>query len=132
MSKPVQTGLNDGFTLIEVLAAFAILALFLGVSFEGLTLSLRATRKAEVMQEALQRAESKLDSIGLTEPIILGESSGRFNDGSFWTSRTRQISTRDGLSFGAYWIEVSVTPTSPRQQVVPVTLKTLKIVDKSQ
>ncbi len=52
-----------GFTLLEVLIAFVILALSLGVLFRGMATSLRATRVAGQYEEGLSRAQSHLDAI---------------------------------------------------------------------
>ncbi len=55
---------DAGFTLLEVLVAFVIAALALGVLFEGAVEGLRSTRVADRTEEALTRARSHLATIG--------------------------------------------------------------------
>ncbi len=53
-----------GFTLLEVLVAFVIAALALGVLFEGAVGGLRTSRVADRTEEALSRAQSHLATVG--------------------------------------------------------------------
>ncbi len=55
---------DAGFTLLEVLVAFVIAALALGVLFEGVVEGLRSTRVADRTEEALTRARSHLAAVG--------------------------------------------------------------------
>ena len=69
---------DAGFTLVETLAAFTVLTLVLILLLAGLSDVARGSRDAEAMREALRLAQSKLDGLGVTEPLIPGESTGRF------------------------------------------------------
>lgn len=62
MREPVRPN-QSGFTLLEVLIAFVIMALTLAVLFRGMAASLRATRAAGQYEEGLSRAQSHLDAI---------------------------------------------------------------------
>lgn len=53
-----------GFTLLEVLVAFVILALVMGVLTRILSLSMRSLETAGHHQQALQLAESQLAEVG--------------------------------------------------------------------
>src|SRR5262249_45270870 len=64
---------DAGFTLVETLAAFTALTLVLIVLLAGLSRVARSSRDAEAMREALLLAQSKLDGLGVTEPLIPGE-----------------------------------------------------------
>ena len=55
---------DAGFTLLEVLVAFVIAALALGVLFEGAVEGLRSTRVSDRTEEALTRARSHLATVG--------------------------------------------------------------------
>lgn len=55
---------QTGFTLLEVLVAFVILALVMGVLTRILSLSMRSLETAGHHQQALQLAESKLAEVG--------------------------------------------------------------------
>ena len=52
-----------GFTLLEVLIAFVIMALAVGVLLRGIGASLKATRVAGLYAEGLSRAQSHLEAI---------------------------------------------------------------------
>jgi len=55
---------EGGFTLIEVLIAFIIVALTLGVVYRGMLDGVAAGHVATATREALSRARSHLDAIG--------------------------------------------------------------------
>jgi general secretion pathway protein I len=74
-----------GFTLIEVMAAFAVFALLFGVVLQVLSTSMQNTRRAGDYTQAALWAQSKLDSVGLEEMIEPGRTSGRFDDRFSWT-----------------------------------------------
>ena len=58
-----------GFTLLEVLIAFVIAALALGVLFQGTAGSLGSVRVSGQYQEALSRARSHLEAAGLASRL---------------------------------------------------------------
>lgn len=75
---------QHGFTLIEVVAAFSILALGLGLSMRIATGAMaQASRSAAYTQAALN-AKSVLDIAGVGERLEEGMVSGEFEDGSRW------------------------------------------------
>jgi general secretion pathway protein I len=74
----------QGFTLIEVLVALTILSLTLSIIFSVFSVGLRGRRAAEEYEQATLLAESKLDSIGIDEPVQEGNTVGRFNDRFWW------------------------------------------------
>jgi general secretion pathway protein I len=71
-----------GFTLLEVLVAFVIAALALGVLFEGAVSGLRSTRVADRTEEALSRARSHLATIG--HGVALRTTTQEGEDGSLY------------------------------------------------
>jgi general secretion pathway protein I len=73
-----------GFTLIEVLVALTILSLSLGIIFSVFSVGLRGKRAAEDYETATLLAESRLNSIGIDEPIREGETVGQFDDRFWW------------------------------------------------
>ena len=75
---------QSGFTLIETLAAFILLALFLGVLLSSLGTAMRHTVWAEQQSLAAEWAQSKLDLVGIGEPIEEGSSRDRFDDTYRW------------------------------------------------
>jgi general secretion pathway protein I len=76
---------HGGFTLIEVMAAFAVFALLFGVILQVLSTSMSNTRRAGDFTQAALWAQSKLDAAGLEEMIEPGRTAGRFDDRFSWT-----------------------------------------------
>lgn len=75
---------GGGFALLEVLVAFTILTLFLGVLFQVFSTGMRSARLGEEYTHAVLLAESKLASLGSEYDIQPGEESGSFDDIYDW------------------------------------------------
>jgi general secretion pathway protein I len=73
-----------GFTLLEVLVAFAIAAFALAVLFRSSGTALMAARTSGQYQEALSRARSHLAALGGDAALVAGESSGDDGGGFRW------------------------------------------------
>jgi general secretion pathway protein I len=73
-----------GFSLIEVLVAFAILALSLGVLLQIFSRSMNSTALSETYSRAVALAEAKLNSVGADIPLQEGVHSGDPEDGMDW------------------------------------------------
>lgn len=67
-----------GFSLLEVLVAFVILALVLGVIMEIFSGGLRNVSRAGEFQQAVLLGQSKLATVSIETPLVEGESSGEF------------------------------------------------------
>ena len=78
------TARNRGFSLLEVLVAFSILTLSLGVLFSLFSTGLRNTNIAREYSHAIALAESKLAEIGVVEPLEMGVQEGDFDDQYRW------------------------------------------------
>lgn len=72
-----------GFTLLEVMLAFVILAVAMGLLLSMLSRGLGQVRQSQEETEATLHAQSLLDQLGVLEPIREGESDGEFSDGRF-------------------------------------------------
>lgn len=83
-------GRQRGFTLIEAIAAFVLLATFLGVLMSALSTSMRQTVRAEQESLASQWAQSKLDLVGIGEKLEEGDSRDRFDDDFRWEMRVEE------------------------------------------
>lgn len=75
---------QHGFSLLEVLVAFAILALSLGVLMQIFSRALGTTALSETYSRAATLAEAKLNSVGLNIPLEEGVHSGEPEDGMDW------------------------------------------------
>lgn len=74
-----------GFTLIEVLAAIALLAITFAVALGALGKSAQNAARGAALDSAVEHAESLLAGQGLTAPLQNGTTSGTFGDGMHWT-----------------------------------------------
>ena len=82
--RPRKPSASAGFTLLEVLVAFAVLSVALAVLFQVFAQGFGGVQRAEGVTGALLRAESRLAEIGRTRPLEAGEDSGDFGDGYRW------------------------------------------------
>ena len=81
-----------GFTLLEVLLAFALLALAMGLLLGMLSGGLRQVGDAERETEASLHAQSLLDTLGTLDKVAPGQSDGEFADGRYrWTMEITEI-----------------------------------------
>ena len=81
MSVRSQLG---GFTLIEVLAAIALLAIAFVVSLGALGKSAQNAGRAAALDTAVEHAQTLLAGQGLGAPLKNAKLSGRFDDGMAW------------------------------------------------
>ena len=128
--SPSQSKLrsDDGFTLLEVLVAFAIMAVAMVGIMQSFSGGLDATRRTAAASEALATARSLLDRVGPELPVTPGSLSGGAA-GTNWTLQiARRTSPLDTLPraerhFALYDIVVSVSAPG----TTPVTLTTVRL-----
>lgn len=76
-----------GFSLLEILVAFTILALSLGVLMQIFSGSLRNADITRDQAQAVALAQSLLGSAGVEAPLVAGESTGVLDDKFRWLLR---------------------------------------------
>ena len=74
---------SRGFTLLEVMLAFVILAVSMGMLLGMLSRGLGQVRTSQDETEATLHAQSLLDQIGVIDPVQPGERSGEFDNGRY-------------------------------------------------
>ena len=77
---------EQGFTLIEVVVAFVLLALVMSTAFEIFSAGLARAGQLEERSRALVVAQSRLASVGVEETLKESE--------TFWRWQTRPIVSR--------------------------------------
>jgi general secretion pathway protein I len=82
-SRIPNPGLQSGYTLIEVIAAFAVLALALTLLLGSLSGASRQVRQADEASRAALHAQSLLDQVGIGEALQPGRRDGEFEAGRF-------------------------------------------------
>jgi general secretion pathway protein I len=80
-----------GFSLIEMVAAFLVFAIGIAVLMQILTTSMHSARTSSDYTMAALWAQSKLDVIGVGEPIEPGSTNGRFDDDYSWQLDVQQV-----------------------------------------
>ncbi|MEI6737142.1 MAG: type II secretion system protein [Pseudomonadota bacterium] len=73
-----------GFTLLEVLVAFTLLAIAMAVLMQLFSRGVNNADIADRFAKAAMLAESKLASVGVEETLLEGETSGQFDDDTTW------------------------------------------------
>jgi len=118
-----------GFTLIEVVVAFVLLAAILVMAFEVFSAGLSRTGALADRSRALVIAQSRLAATGVEQALREGESTGESDDHRFQWS-TRVTRSDEGLTPGKpapsayvlYRIDVLVTwqDANGRAQALPL------------
>ncbi|HEV7490999.1 MAG TPA: prepilin-type N-terminal cleavage/methylation domain-containing protein [Rhodanobacteraceae bacterium] len=81
---PIAAHRQAGFSLIEMVAAFLVFAIGIGVLMQVLATSMHSTRTSSDYTMAALWAESKLDIVGVGTQIEPGTTNGRFDDTYGW------------------------------------------------
>ena len=81
---------QQGFTLLEVVAAFAVLALGLALAMQAATGAMQQSRQAAEHPRAALHAQSVLDTLGVGAPIEEGSYDGEFDDGYSWVAEVTE------------------------------------------
>jgi general secretion pathway protein I len=81
----------EGFTLIEALIAFAILALVLGAVFRSFSSGLEQERRAGLAVARVLEARALLEEFGASRPLEAGETEGALSTGETWTATVEEI-----------------------------------------
>ena len=127
---------NQGFTLIEVLVAFMIMALALTVLLKIFSGGVRNVAVSADYAQAVLIAESRLATAGIDDTLAPGETDGMENERFYWSRVVTDYepafdykSTVKGLR--AYRVIVSVTwPNGDRERRVE--LSTVKIMHEGR
>lgn len=110
---------NQGFSLLEVLVAFAILGISIGVIFQIFSTGLRAAKLSEEYTHATVLAESKLAGIGVATPYEEGVEEGTFNDKYSWRATILPYEEPEGAAVVPYGaVEGEVKPEEEFEAIV--------------
>jgi len=81
---PTQVSKQKGFSLLEILIAFSILALSLGILLKIFSAGVNTAVVAEDYTAAVQIAESLMAKTGVETPLQANQSSGLENEKYHW------------------------------------------------
>lgn len=118
---------DRGFTLLEVIVAFTILAFAMTALVQAFSSGLRGLSVAEASTAAVMHARAKLEEVGSVIPVQEGEASGTYDDGFDWRVVVTPFDVGEDRDFGsgliAYLVEVTVAaPGAPE-----ITLRGLRL-----
>jgi general secretion pathway protein I len=82
---------SSGFTLIEVLAAIALLAIAFAIGLGALGKSAQNAAHAAALDAAVEHAQSLFAEQGLIGPLKKEDTEGTFGDGMRWTLKVRAL-----------------------------------------
>jgi type II secretory pathway pseudopilin PulG len=108
---------EDGYTLLEFLAAFTVLSLFLAVGLAAVGMALRSDQQAAFVALATPLARAKLAAAGVDYPLQTGVAAGSFGNGYLWRAEVRnyRVAAVDRMNrLRAYWVEVTVAEPAGR------------------
>jgi general secretion pathway protein I len=89
-----------GFTLLEVLIAFAIASLALALLFRAASDGMLSVRTAGRYEEAVARARSHLAAIGRDAALVAGSSEGNDGGGYRWHLDVTPVATSQPATLG--------------------------------
>lgn len=124
-----------GFTLLEVLIAFAVLALTMAAVLRIFSGGLRSIERADRYGTAALLATSVLAATGREEPFAAGDTAGDFGNGYRWHRRIEEyreeILTTEEQPLIPYAVTVVVTwdGASTEQGVRLSTLRLVPVAD---
>ena len=127
LAKPTIEGVGPdaGFTLVETLVAFAILALSLGALFEVVSDAVRRTSRAEKLSQASLALQTLLARVGSDIPLQQGQPDGQFANGLHWRVRIEaygDAADQRAWPVGAYKVSVEVHwPDGMQERTVSAT-----------
>ncbi len=116
----------SGFSLLEVLVAFAILALTLGVLLNIFSGGLRNLGDGQHYTRAVLDAQSRLAEIGVSRPLTAGDQSGDIDDVYRWSARVTPLAMASGGLATLYQVDLTVK-WGEGAATRSVVLQTLKI-----
>lgn len=118
-----------GFTLVEIVVAFAVLALALGALLPAFSGGLRSIDVAEDDMRAVLLGRSTIDLVGREIPLQEGEYSGSSEDGFEWLVRITPLpaprDSRDDFTseLASFDVQVEILRDGGQR----LTLETLRI-----
>ncbi|MGB0514156.1 MAG: type IV pilus modification PilV family protein [Wenzhouxiangellaceae bacterium] len=125
-----------GFTLVEVMAAFAIFAVLFGITLQILSTSISNTRRSGDFTQAALLAQGHLDMVGVEGLPEPGISTGNYDDTYSWELMIEpyQIEDERGVLYDElpielYYVGLTVfwgDPPNPRE----ARFETLRSVDR--
>jgi len=75
---------NGGFTVVEVLVAFAIVTIVLAALYQAVAGAYRGYAWVQLREQTLALARAHLETVGIEVPLQPGDSTGTYATGVAW------------------------------------------------
>lgn len=122
---------EQGFSLIEVLVAFAILVLAMGALMTAFGSAATLSSVSQDRALAMDHAQSVLDGLDVEPSSTPAHSTGRFEDGFRWIADVTPYGSKDDREA---WIadpyEIKVRVLWGQQHIREVQLQTLRLLPR--
>jgi general secretion pathway protein I len=114
---------DAGFTLVEVVVAFAIVTIILTALYQTVAGAYRGYARVHLREQTLALARAHLDAVGIETPLQPGESTGTYATGVAWHLTVGPVET---ASYKGRAFRVLLQALDPRGQPV-LRLETFKL-----
>ena len=134
---PTQVNKQQGFSLLEILIAFSILALSLGILLKIFSAGVNTAVVAEDYTAAVQIAESLMAKTGVETPLQEGQDSGLENEKYHWLVEVSPFEFNPenvdptAMTAMLYKVKVVVNWGDDNANDRQVELTTLKLINKT-
>jgi general secretion pathway protein I len=118
---------ETGFTLVEVVVAFVIVTLTLAGIYHAIAGAYRGEARALVRDQALAHARAHLETIGVSQPLELGETTGTYVTGMAWRLT---VAPTDTPAYKAQAFRIVLEPLEENGQPF-LRLETFKLVPRT-
>jgi len=132
----LKTIKQQGFSLLEILIAFSILAVSLSILLNIFSLGVTTAGVSEDYTAAVQIAESLMAKTGVEKPLQAGDSVGIIHDKYYWQVLVQPFALASEpietttLNTALFKVRVTVNWGDDRTHSREVKLVTLKLVNK--
>jgi general secretion pathway protein I len=113
---------RQGFTLVEVLVAFTIIALTLTMAMRVLAEGAGIAKRGPAQAARMEEAASIMARLVADPRLALGDTSGVFPDGTRWHVRCTDVTTLVAASSGARLIRIEFFPEPSARRPALVTI----------
>ena len=125
-----RSGGRDGFALVEIVIAFAVLALGIGTILVGIALAVRSDTQASNSRVMNRIAQSRLEATGIVSKLVVGQKQGQVGQFNWLETVTRatiegeqrkdKVAKEADSAIIPLWVEVRVSSADGREERLSV------------
>lgn len=121
-----RIGGREGFALIEIVIAFAVLALGIGTILAGIAVAMRSDTQARNSRMMNRIAQSRLEAAGIVSKLVVGQKQGQVGQFIWRETVTRatieseqrkgKVAKETDSAIIPVWVEVMVSAPDGREE----------------